>query len=176
MYDPRRAYAAADVVLGMGGSALRGMAFGKPLVVQGIGGGFFELVTPESSAGFMSEGWGGKGPVGDGRAEGAARLARILPPLLGDPATRARLGAYGRSLVVERYSLDHAAALQEEVYASAMAPAARPTAGQRAADAARTGTGAGWHKARRRWQRWRGTVVIEDFNTQPAPSAEQGAP
>jgi phosphatidyl-myo-inositol alpha-mannosyltransferase len=176
MFDPRRAYAAADVVLGMGGSALRGMAFGKPLVVQGIGGGYFELVTPESSAGFLSDGWGGIGPDGAGRAEGAARLAQILPPLLADPATRARLGAYGRTLVVERYSLDHAAQLQEEVYTRATAAAARPTAGQRAADAARTGAGANWHKARRRVQRWRGTVVIEDFNKQPEPPAEQGAP
>ena len=33
--DPRPAYAAADVILGMGASALRGLAFGKPLVVQG---------------------------------------------------------------------------------------------------------------------------------------------
>ena len=32
--DPRPAYAAADVSLGMGGSALRAMAFGRPLVVQ----------------------------------------------------------------------------------------------------------------------------------------------
>ena len=35
--DPRPAYAAADVVVGQGGSALRGMAFGKPLVVVGEG-------------------------------------------------------------------------------------------------------------------------------------------
>lgn len=35
LLDPRVAYAAADVVLGMGGSALRGMAFGKSLIVQG---------------------------------------------------------------------------------------------------------------------------------------------
>ncbi|MFD0527577.1 glycosyltransferase [Kitasatospora arboriphila] len=33
--DPRPAYAAADIVLGMGGSALRGLAFAKPVVVHG---------------------------------------------------------------------------------------------------------------------------------------------
>lgn len=36
--DPRPAYQAADVVLGMGGSALRGLAFGKPVVVHGAAG------------------------------------------------------------------------------------------------------------------------------------------
>ncbi|BCW48489.1 glycosyltransferase [Arthrobacter sp. StoSoilB13] len=45
--DPRPAYAAADVVLGMGGSALRGLSFGKPLVVQGERG-FWELLTPRN--------------------------------------------------------------------------------------------------------------------------------
>ena len=42
--DPRSAYAAADVVVGQGGSALRGMAFGKPLIVVGEEG-FSELLT-----------------------------------------------------------------------------------------------------------------------------------
>ena len=37
MLDPRPAYAAADIVIGMGGSSLRGMAFGKPTIVVGIG-------------------------------------------------------------------------------------------------------------------------------------------
>jgi glycosyltransferase involved in cell wall biosynthesis len=35
LLDPREAYAAADVVVGMGSSALRAMAHGKPLLVQG---------------------------------------------------------------------------------------------------------------------------------------------
>ena len=33
LIDPREAYAAADVIVGMGGSALRGMAFGKPVII-----------------------------------------------------------------------------------------------------------------------------------------------
>ncbi|MDF2491460.1 MAG: glycosyltransferase, partial [Microbacterium sp.] len=33
--DPRPAYAAADIALGMGGSALRALAYGAPLIVQG---------------------------------------------------------------------------------------------------------------------------------------------
>ena len=35
LLDPRPAYAAADIVVGMGGSALRAMAFGKPVIVVG---------------------------------------------------------------------------------------------------------------------------------------------
>jgi len=174
MYDPRPAYAAADVVLGTGGSALRGMAFGKPLVVQGDRD-FWKLVTPETAPEFLSVGWGGFGSDDpDWRAAGTARLSGILRPLLDDPAARTRLGEFGRALVVERFSLDHAAAIQEEVYLSATDKASRPAAVRLAMDAARTGSGTFWHKARRRWQRWRGTVVVEDFNMSD-PRARRGA-
>jgi len=172
--DPRPAYAAADVVLGMGGSALRGMAFGKPLVVQGVDG-FWKLATPESAPEFLAQGWGGTGSdAADWRAAGAARLAGILRTLLPDPATWARLGDYGRRLVVERFSLDHAAALQEEVYVSMTDKANRPGAARLAAEAAWTGQGALRHKAKRRVQRWRGTVAIEDFNLATSGSLAGG--
>lgn len=172
LLDPRPAYSAADVVLGMGGSALRGMAFAKPLVVQGVAG-FWKLVTPQSAPEFLVQGWGGAGSEADWRAAGAARLAGILRPLLDDPATRIRLGEFGRGLVAERFSLDHAAELQEEVYVSVTDAASRLGTTRLAADAARTGQGALRHKAKRRWQRWRGTVAIEDFNVLPAGSAER---
>lgn len=58
MSDPRPGYAAADVIIGQGGSALRGMAFGKPLVVVGEDG-FSELLTPESAPTFLQQGWYG---------------------------------------------------------------------------------------------------------------------
>ncbi len=170
MLDPRPAYAAADVVLGMGGSALRGMAFGKPLVVQGVGG-FWKLLTPESAPQFLSQGWGGTEHDSDWRSGGAARLATILRAVLDDPATRDRLGKYGRSLVTGRFSLDHAAAIQEDVYGLATEAGNHPARVQLARDALRTGQGAWWHKARRRWQRSRGTVDIEDFN-RIAPGSE----
>ncbi len=163
MVDPRPAYAAADVVLGMGGSALRGMAFGKPLVVAGMGG-FWKLLTPDSAPRFLDGGWGGLGTDENWRKAGADRLVQILRTLLDDPASRARLGAYGRELVTERFSLDHAAAVQEDMYATVTDPANRPARARLAAEAVQTGTGAYWHKARRRVQRWRGTVLEEDFN------------
>lgn len=153
--DPRPAYAAAEVMLGMGGSALRGMAFGKPLVVQGEGG-FWELLTPESAATFLNQGWYGVGPGGNG----ATRLVGILRGLLVDPDERLRLGKYARELVVERFSLDRAAAVQEAVYAAAAAGPARPPVD----DALRSGVGVAQYKVRRRLARLRGTARTDDFN------------
>jgi phosphatidyl-myo-inositol alpha-mannosyltransferase len=161
--DPRPAYAAADVMLGMGGSALRGLAFGKPLVVQGEHG-FWELLTPESAPMFLRQGWYGVGHQRDGRTEGAARLASILRVLADNPGLRARLGTYGRGLIVQRFSLDRAAAAQEVIYASAAEASGRLSGPALTADVVRSGIGIFRHKAGRRWQRWRGTVATDDFN------------
>jgi len=73
--------------------------------------------------------------------------------------------------VAGRFSLDHAAAIQEEVYRRATEAGNRPAHVRLALDALRTGRGAWWHKAKRRWQRSRGTVDIEDFN-KIAPGSE----
>ncbi len=75
MADPAPAYAAADVVIGQGGSALRGMAFGKPLVVVGEEG-FSELLTPESLP-FSGQGWYGLGPGSLGAGVPALRFAGV---------------------------------------------------------------------------------------------------
>ncbi len=164
LYDPRPAYAAADVVLGMGGSALRGMAFGKPLVVQGERG-FWRLLTPESAPLFLRQGWYGLGPAADGRPAGALRLEAILRNLLADTAAWGRLGKYGRELVVGRFSLEHSAAVAEEVYARAMDASCRPSASRAAADAAMAWTGGLSHQTRRRWRRRLGKPVpLDDFN------------
>ena len=159
--DPRPAYAAADVMLGMGGSALRGLAFGKPLVVQGEGG-FWQLLTPQSAPTFLDQGWYG---LADDVPGGAGRLAAILAKLLADPELRLTLGRYGRQLVVERFSLERAAAVQEEVYLAALDPARRRRPVATAADVARCGAGLLQYKVRRKWQRLRGTVALDDFNS-----------
>src|SRR5690242_17246538 len=116
LVDPRDAYALADIVLGMGGSALRGMAFAKPLVVQGEDA-FWQLLTPESLPKFLDEGWYSRG---DG-VDGPGKLAAILGPLSRDPALRASLGALGRSVVTERFSLAAAARQQVEIYEGVLA-------------------------------------------------------
>ena len=63
--DPRPAYAASDIVLGMGGSALRGLSFAKPLVMIGERG-FARLFTPETVPEFLQNGMFG---IGQGDAE-----------------------------------------------------------------------------------------------------------
>ena len=63
--DPRAAYATADIILGMGGSALRGMAFAKPLIVQGEAG-FWKLCDSSSLSMFLDAGWYGIGRRGMG--------------------------------------------------------------------------------------------------------------
>ena len=163
LVDPKPAYAAADVMLAMGGSALRGLAFGKPLVVQGEHG-YWELLTASTQPTFLRQGWYGVGSDADGRAVGAGRLAGILTPLLADRDRWAELGALGRRLVVERFSLQAAAAVQERVYEAAANPIAQPSRATLSADAATMLIGLTSHKVRRRWQRWRGTVATDDFN------------
>jgi hypothetical protein len=111
MSDPRTAYAAADIVVGMGSSALRSMAIGKPLVVQGEAGWSLPF-SEETLSTFLWQGFYG---VGDGTA-GGTRLAAQLEPVVVDAQLRSELGAYGRSIVTERFSLRRAAGIMEEIY------------------------------------------------------------
>ena len=115
--DPRPVYAAADIVVGQGGSALRGMAFGKPVIVVGELG-FVEALTPDTAPIFLRQGWYGLGPGSLG--SGAAALRSALEHLASSSALRAELGAFGRRLAVERFSLRRAAQLLEEQYAAAV--------------------------------------------------------
>ena len=68
--DPRPAYASADIMLGMGGSALRALSFAKPLIVQGEQG-YWRTLTAETVSDFLWQGWYG---VGDGPHEGEPRV------------------------------------------------------------------------------------------------------
>lgn len=96
--DPRPAYAAADVVLGMGGSVLRGMAFGKPAIVLGEHG-FAETFDPHSAAGFLT-----RGLYGNGNGE-PDDLPRQLRELVVNGALRQELGDFSRRQVLARYGL-----------------------------------------------------------------------
>lgn len=111
--DPSDAYAAADIVLGMGSSALKGMAFGKPLVVQGAAG-YWRLLDETSIDIFLAQGWYGN------CGSGEIALAEILAPLLAEPSRRRALGELGRDLVTARYSLDAAADQLLKIYAGAI--------------------------------------------------------
>ncbi len=116
MTDPRDAYAAADIMLGMGGSALRAMAFGKPLVVQGERG-YWRLLTPESLDFFLDKGWYW---LGDG-SDGAPLLQEILLGLLDRRDTWASLGALAREVIVSRFSLEAAGRQLVEIYQTELA-------------------------------------------------------
>jgi glycosyltransferase involved in cell wall biosynthesis len=100
LLDPRPAYAAADVVVGMGGSALRGMAFAKPLIVVGIRG-FSAVFNAQTCPSFLYSGFYG---VGDGAA-GTDRLVASIR-LLEEANDRTALGALSRQFVLEYFALE----------------------------------------------------------------------
>ena len=86
------AYAAADVVVGMGSSALRAMSIGRPVVVQGERG-FSKPFEPDDAAVLPAPRLLGPARAGlDRRSGSPAQLAALLA----DPARRAELGAFGR--------------------------------------------------------------------------------
>jgi glycosyltransferase involved in cell wall biosynthesis len=163
--DPRPAYDAADIVLGMGSSALRGMAFAKPLVVQGERG-FWRLLEPDSLGEFLEQGWYG---IGDGQ-DGSPALQQILRVLHGDPARRERLGAFSRSVVLDRFSLGAAVERHEAIYAKAVSAA--PSRSSVAAGALGPLVHAVAHELRSYVAARRGQPVTEDFN---AISAQAGS-
>jgi glycosyltransferase involved in cell wall biosynthesis len=168
MSDPRAAYAAADVVLGMGTSALRGMAFGKPLVVLGEDG-FAEILDPTTLDDFLWQGFYG---LGDGDTS-PDRLAEQIRTLLTDPARAAELGAYGRGLVETRFSTEAGAARLEELYKefSARNVPRRTQLGEAAKVAGQVFT----HKVRTKTKRLLGRSSMDDFNAKAKlPRIERG--
>jgi glycosyltransferase involved in cell wall biosynthesis len=166
LLDPRPAYALADVALGMGGSALRAMAFAKPVVVQGERG-FWELLTPQSLEQFLWAGWYG---VGADPADGATRLAALLGPLLANRARREELGRFSLEVTSDRFTLARAGQLQVEAYARAVSD--RPRSLDVANDLRACVSFAGY-KTRRRTQRVFRRAAADDFNSRPvAANAE----
>jgi glycosyltransferase involved in cell wall biosynthesis len=153
LLDPRPAYAAADVVLGMGGSALRAMAYAKPLIVLGEGG-FSRTLDATTADLFLWQGFYGiGGRHGD--------LAVQLLALLEDANLRTRLGAFSRQLVEEKFSLSAAAASLEAMYQEVLATRRTRVVASAVACSLRLG----WYKACRRFNRAIGNVATEDFNT-----------
>jgi glycosyltransferase involved in cell wall biosynthesis len=102
--DPRPAYAAADIVMGMGGSALRGLAFAKPVVVVGTDG-FARTFSPQLIDLFQRTGMYG---YGDGAGRNSA-LQDALRTLAMNPRQRQDLGEFGRSFVVSHHGLEEVA-------------------------------------------------------------------
>lgn len=169
--DPAPIYDSADVALGMGGSALRALAFSKPLIVQGELG-FWRVFTPESETEFLKNGWYG---VGTG-SDGAPLLAEQLRMLRDDALLREQLGAHGRRLVEQYYALDRGAEILEALYADVVARNTPHTVPLVKAYGAVTG-----YELARKVRRRLGIVALDDFNTiarmrQSAPATTRFAP
>lgn len=101
LLDPRPAYAAADILVGMGGSALRGMAFGKPIVIVGENG-FSEPFTPETADAFYYKGMYGVG-TGDPANTG---LIDDIRGLAAHPERLRPLGEFSRQFVVKHFAME----------------------------------------------------------------------
>lgn len=116
MLDPRPVYAAADIMLGMGGSAARSLAFGAPLIVQGEGGSA-ELFEERTAADlFRRSFWSQHSEVDAPRV-----LADLVRQLLDRPAQRTQLGQFGRRFAVNNFSLAAMAERLATVYDESMA-------------------------------------------------------
>lgn len=130
--DPRPAYAAADLVLGMGSSALRAMAIGKPVIVQGESG-FSRVFEPASRDYFDRHGFWG---IGDGAPNGH-RLAQQMRDLLANRTRLERLGDFGRETVATRFSLQRAIDVQLDAYDTVLGHPPHRALGEAASAAAR---------------------------------------
>lgn len=101
MLDPRPAYSAADVVIGMGGSALRGMAHGKPVIVVGARG-FASVVDHESVPHFEHVGMYGVGP----KANDCEPTRRAIVRLMDDEPYATHAADSGLEFVRRAYAID----------------------------------------------------------------------
>jgi Glycosyl transferases group 1/Glycosyltransferase Family 4 len=112
--DPRPAYAAADVVLGLGTSVLRGMAMGRPAIVLGPEGQAV-TVAEDVLADLVATGW-----LASGEPVTPERLADHIEVLL-DHADRADTCArVGRRAVIAERDTARVVELLEPVLAHAV--------------------------------------------------------
>jgi glycosyltransferase involved in cell wall biosynthesis len=159
--DPRCVYDAADITLGMGGSALKAMAFEKPLVVQGEHG-YWRLLTPETLPEFLEQGWFG---IGDSGPEaGRTTLRQILHRLLTDPPRRRELGEFSRAIAESTFGLDRAADRLEGFYAESIRAAAAAGGASRFVGPYLAATR---YDLTRKVKRRLGGVASDDFNSLP---------
>jgi L-malate glycosyltransferase len=105
MVDPRPAYAAADIAVCMGGSALRAMAFAKPVIVAGERG-FARLLVPETAEYFHYFGIYGCGEGSDSNDEMIAAISRLSD----SRSLRQEVGQFSRDFVVRHFGLRTVAA------------------------------------------------------------------
>lgn len=110
LINPHPAYAAGDIALAMGGSALRALAHGCPVVVLGDNG-FARTVAAETEDYFLQHGFFGDTPVPDP----GGHLVDLIQPLL-NQLRRDQLAAHGLDLIESRFGLEATATNLERVY------------------------------------------------------------
>jgi glycosyltransferase involved in cell wall biosynthesis len=115
MADPRPAYACADIVLGMGGSAARGLAFARPLIVVGEYGSFVTFRHENASDLFRASFWDVERPF-----DPPGELLRQLQPLLTNANERNELGRFGRVFAEGNFGLAAMTQRLAEVYEQAL--------------------------------------------------------
>ena len=160
--DPRPAYAAADVVLGMGGSALRSLAFGQ---APDRPGRARLLPYPDPRVPRrVSAGRAGTAS-GEGGTGGLPALTAELSALLVDADRRRALGAFGR-----RSSRSSPSSGQPSANSTIYRDASRPGAEQKRQVARSRSLVRGSRRATT-WvsgsTRWRGRQRADDFNAEP---------
>lgn len=113
--DARPYYAQADIILGMGGSAARGLAFAKPLVALGEYG-WSETFTPASAERLSASSYWSDEREGFPER----RLVKQLEPLIDSKEYREVLGQFGQEFVQRRQGLHQMGENLARIYAAAI--------------------------------------------------------
>jgi hypothetical protein len=122
----------------------------------------FALLDARSAPTFLWQGWYG---VGSDPAEGSAAFTQIVHRLVSSPDLCSTVGALGRKLVTDRFSLTAAARRQVEFYERA----GRDRLGtvRLVADATRALPAYARYKGGRKLRRVLGGAAADDFNSKP---------
>jgi glycosyltransferase involved in cell wall biosynthesis len=112
--DPRPAYECADIVIGMGGSAARGIAFGKPLIVAGEFGEFIAFRPENAHQVFRTSFWSERHV-----AEPLGPLIDELGSLVESAPLRAELGTFGAQFARSEFGLRELSRRLAAIYDSA---------------------------------------------------------
>jgi len=115
--DVRPVFAAADVVIAAGRSALEAMASARP--VAALGETHYVGVVQEATAAEARA--SNFGDTGERRAPDPGRVAADVAALLADRGHRERLGAWGRAFVARHYDADQVWRRVEAAYRQARA-------------------------------------------------------
>lgn len=115
--DPVPAYRAADVVVGMGTSLLRGMSMQKPsILVSELG--YVRPIGPDTVAPLLEQGFWGRGDGVRAHDRLAAELLRMITLPSGQ---QAELGRWSRQFVIDRHGMDTCTDRLLEIYDAALA-------------------------------------------------------